>query len=163
MTSVAQRLREKEVESTQGEQDEDEEVKKEVTQDEIFTIVQQYRKGQVKAKERRERAGFVVMAITAVETARMTSRTTAGQMVEHGRIRKAGRQAHIQAKDGTQAGAIGTVEAAHGKSQEWQGQTNRLERVSVERQEQSVDEASDNDCWHSQTDHSQKKKFTSAC
>ena len=38
----------------------------------------------------------------------MTNRTTAGQMEGRERIRKAARQAHMQANDGTQARTVGT-------------------------------------------------------
>ena len=50
---------------------EDEEMKNEVTQDEIFAMVQQFRKG---VKERRVYAGTVVQVITTAEIARMTNK-----------------------------------------------------------------------------------------
>ena len=65
--------------------------------------------GKVKARERRENAGNVVKAITTAEIARMTKRTTAGQMEGRGRIRKTARQAKMQVKDETQARAIGAA------------------------------------------------------
>ena len=96
----------------QGEQGEDEETKNEVTQDEILAMGQQFRKGKGKgkrSKERREHAGTVVKVITTAEIARTTNNTTAGQMVGHGRIRNAARQAKMQAKGGMQARATGTA------------------------------------------------------
>ena len=66
-------------------------------------------KAKAKAKERKEYSGTVLKVITTAEIARMTNKTTAGQMVGLGRIRKAARQAKMQAKVGTQARAIGTV------------------------------------------------------
>ena len=65
--------------------------------------------GKVKKGVCKEYAGTVVKVITAAEIARMTNKTTAGQMVVHGRIRKAARQARMQAKDGMQARAVGTA------------------------------------------------------
>ena len=66
-------------------------------------------KAKARAKERREYAGTVVKVITTAETARTTNKTTDGQMVQHGRISKAARQAQMQATDGMEARAIGTV------------------------------------------------------
>ena len=64
----------------------------EVTQHEKFAMVQQHMKGKGKgkarAKDRREHAGTAVKVITTAETARMTNKTTAGQMAGHGRIRR---------------------------------------------------------------------------
>ena len=133
----------------QGEQGEDEEVKHEVTQDEIFAVVQQFRKDKGKktrAKERRKHAGIVVKAITTAETARMTNRTTAGQMAGRGRIRKAARQAKMQAKDiGRKQEQFEQLVKQQRKRlvRAWQvlrmarsAQTEPLEHAGVERQEQ---------------------------
>ena len=90
----------------EGEQGEDE-----VTQDEIFAMIQQHRNGKGKGKGKKGACWNVVKEITTAGIARMTNMTTAGQMAEHGRIRKAARQAKMQAKDGTQTRAVGTVGA----------------------------------------------------
>ena len=77
----------------QGEQGEDE-----VTQDEIFAMVQQYRKGKGEGKckgKKGDHAATVVKVITTAEIARMTNKTTAGQMAGHGRFRKEARQAKM--------------------------------------------------------------------
>ena len=72
--------------------------------------------------------------IIAAEIARTSNKTTGGQVVGHGRIRKAARQAKMQAQDGMHARAIGTVgetvraKAKTGKgvvNQEWQGQNRQ--------------------------------------
>ena len=67
-----------------GEQGENDEMKNEVTQDQIFAMVQQFRKGEGRGrpKERGKYAGTVV---------RVTNKTATGQVVVRGRIRK-GRQ-----------------------------------------------------------------------
>ena len=69
--------------------------------------------GKVKARaKRREHAGIAVKAVTTTEIARVTNRTTAGQMTGHERIRKAARQAKMQAK------SIGTTcETARAKAE----------------------------------------------
>ena len=69
-----------------------------------------------RAQERREYAGTVVKVITTAEITRMTNKTTAGQMVGHGRIRKASRQAKMPAKDETQARAFGGREKVNAKA-----------------------------------------------
>ena len=87
-------------------------MKNEVTQDDIFAMVQQSKKrvkAKARVKERRAYAGTVVKVITTAEIPRMPNKTTAAQMVVRGRIRKAARQAKMQAKDGMQARAIGTA------------------------------------------------------
>ena len=149
--------------------------------------------GKVKAKarakeERREHAGTVVKVITTTEIARITNKTTLGQMVEHGRIRKAARQAKLQAKDGTQARAIGTVgEAVRAKAKTGKGvvrpkngkaRTGRMigarQHGMVRTRKAAARAASTvltkpvtSTDGRSQTDHSpahnQKNKFNSAC
>ena len=89
-------------------------------------------KAEARAQERREHAGIADRAITTTETPRMTKRTTAGRMAEHGRIRKAARLAKMQAQEWTQARAIGTTGSTRMARSE---QTERLEHASVERQE----------------------------
>ena len=119
----------------QGEQGEDEEMKNEVTQDEIFAIVQQFRKSKGEGKGKGKKGvcwDCGECDHCSREIARMTNKTTAGQMVGHGRTRKAARQEQRQAKDGMQARAIGTAGRnrkgrgkdwqGSGKSQEWHGQ-----------------------------------------
>ena len=71
----------------QGGQGEDEEVKIEVTQDEMFAMVQQFRKGRDKGKGKGKKGTCwnCGETITAAETARLTNRTTAGQMAGRGR------------------------------------------------------------------------------
>ena len=55
-------------------------MKNEVTQDEIFAM-KQFRKGKEKGKGNgRKGAGTVVKVVTTAEIARMTNKTTAGQM-----------------------------------------------------------------------------------
>ena len=52
----------------------------------------------------------------------MTNKTTAGQMVERGSIRNAARLAKMQAKDGTQARAVGTTGGnSKGRGKDWNG------------------------------------------
>ena len=55
--------------------------------------------------------------ITTAEIARMTNKTTPGQMVVCGMVKKAARQAKMQAKDGIPARTIGTAgETARAKA-----------------------------------------------
>ena len=111
----------------------------------------------------------------------MTNRTTAGQMAGHGRIRNAARQEKMQAKDGTQARAIGTAgETARAKAKTGTGVVSpkdgkvRTGRMTGERQHGKARAAYTvlakpvtATSGRSQTDHSpghnQKKQFTFAC
>ena len=106
----------------------DDEMKHEVTKDEIFAMVQQFGKGKVKGKGKGRMKG--VCWKCGDKIARLTNKTTAGQMMRHGRIREAARQAKMQAKDGMQARAIGTagetVRARQRLAREWK--VPRLER-----------------------------------
>ena len=65
------------------------------------SVAQEGKKTKARAQERKERAQTSVRFITTTEIARLTSSTTAG-----GIIRKAARQAKIEAHGWTQAGAI---------------------------------------------------------
>ena len=78
--------------------------------------------GRVKAKVRarvkaKESAGTVAMVIIAAEIARTTSKTV-GQKQCRGKANKTHESAKVQAKDGTQEKATGTV--SKGKGKEWQ-------------------------------------------
>ena len=86
-------------------------MKNEVTQDDIFAMVQQFRKriGEGKGKGKNGACWNCGEMSTTAEVARMTNQTTAEQMVVHGRFRKAAKQAKTQANDATQARAIGTA------------------------------------------------------
>ena len=168
----------------EGEPREDEETKNEVIQDEVFAMVQQYRKGKGKVQGKGKQVkhvGTVVKVITTAEIARKTNKTTAGQLAVHGRIRKAARQAKMQAKDGTQARAIGTAgEAVRAKAKTGTGMASpkngkaRTDRMMGARQHgkaraarkgsskgsiHSVREASDIDGW-TQSDGSQSSSRT---
>ena len=95
-------------------------------------------KAEAKRKERREHAGNADRAITTTETPRMTKRTTAGRMAEHGRIRKAARLAKMQAQEWTQARAIGTTgRTTFGARQPGKARAKVRSKVSI----CSVDEA----------------------
>ena len=106
----------------QEEQGEDEEMRNGVTQDEIFPKVQQFRRGEGKGKGKgsREHAGTVDESDH--HSTDCPNKATAGQMVEHGEIRDAARQAKTQAKDeemrsrrkakSPSTGDLGTVHAA---------------------------------------------------
>ena len=89
----------------------------EVTQDEIFAMVQRFRKGKGKGKGKGKKG----VCWNCGESdhysrdCRTTNKTTAGQMVVHCRIRKAARQAKMQAKDGIQAGETVRAKANTGK------------------------------------------------
>ena len=130
----------------------------------IFAMVQQFRKGRGKAKveERRGHAGTVV---TTAEIARMTKKTTAGQMVEHGKLRMAARQAKDAGK-GWDAGKSNWISWCAGKV--WQGKgvvspksgkaktyimtgahqrKARAARRSAPKVAKTVDEAGDTDWW----------------
>ena len=141
-----------------------------------------------RAKERTESAGTAVKVITTAETARTTNKTTDGQMVQHGRISKAARQAKMPAKDGMQARAIGTVgetvraKAKTGKgvvspkngmtrtdrmigTRMWKGKSST--KGSSKGSMYSVDKVGDIDWW-AQSDGSQhssqsEEEITSAC
>ena len=133
----------------QGEQGKDEEMKNESPKmrNSPWSSSSGKVKEKAKAKERRQHAGPAVKVITAAEIARMTNKTTAGQMVVHGRFRKAAGQAKTQAKDGTQARAVGTSgKTVRAKAKTGKGvvsprmarpeQTEWLDHASVEKQEQ---------------------------
>ena len=141
-----------------------------------------------KVKARREYAGIVVKVITTAEIARTSNKTTDGQMVGHGRIRKTARQAKMQAKDMMQARASGTVgetvraQAKIGKgvvspengmtrtdrvigTRMWKGKS--CTKGSSKGSMYSVDEVGDIDWW-AQSDGSQhssqsEEEITSAC
>ena len=53
--------------------------------------------------------------VTAAEIARVRIRKAVGQMVEYRRVRQDRTQAKMEAKDGTQGGALATVGSATGK------------------------------------------------
>ena len=91
--------RRKKVQSlTTGEQREDEQVDKDVTQAEIICHVSASQRGWRQGQQKEACCKFGENAITTAETARMTCSTAPGQMVERGRTREAGRQAQMQAK-----------------------------------------------------------------
>ena len=65
------------------------------------SVVQEGKQAKARAQERKERAQIAVRLITKAEIARLTSSTAAG-----GIIRKAARQAKLDAHGRTQTGAI---------------------------------------------------------
>ena len=104
----------------------------------------------------------MVKVFTAAEIARVTDKTSAGQMVGHGRIRKAASPAKMQGKDGTQARATGTAgEAVRAKAKTGTGVVSpkngkaRIDRMTEHTSTKgsskdctySVDEAGDIDWW----------------
>ena len=154
-TNMVQTMRSRD----EGEQGEDEEMKNEVTQDEIWS----------------KYAGTVVKVIT-----------TAAQMVENGRIRKAARQAKMHSNAGPHAKTSRTAGEAvrakaktgtgNGKSQEGQGQNRQNDwstpgwkgKSSTKNSKGSmegVDEACDSGRSQTNTSaaHNQKQMSVSAC
>ena len=125
-----------------------------------------------------------VKVTTKAGKARLTNKTTAGQMVGRGRIRNAARHAMIQAKDGTQARAVGkNCGNGEGRSKDWngngKGRTDGMTGSRLRGKARAARNAAAGAVYtvltkpvtanggHSQKDHSpahnQKKKFTSAC
>ena len=105
-TSFVQNLIEEEREN-EGED------KDSITQEELFAMVQLFRKG--KGKGKGQSAGTVAIVITTAEIARTTSKTV-GQNQCGGKATQTQESAKVQAKDGTQEKAFGTVPKAKGKS-----------------------------------------------
>ena len=105
---------------TSGDHGEDEEGENDVTQDETIAMVQPLNRGKGKGKvqkERKQHVGTAVHMNTTAETARMTSRTAAGQMVDNeeserreGRQRRRQRMGHSQEQLEQLDGATGPQE-----------------------------------------------------